>query len=44
VLAFAGLKMILGEVVHVPALVSVAIIVVCIGASLAASLWARRRP
>jgi tellurite resistance protein TerC len=44
VLAFAGLKMIVPDTwVHVPPLVSVAIIVVCIGVSVAASLVARSR-
>jgi tellurite resistance protein TerC len=44
VLAFAGLKMIVPDrVVHVPPLVSAAIILVCIGVSVAASLWARGR-
>jgi tellurite resistance protein TerC len=44
VLAFAGLKMIIPDSwVHVPPLVSVAIIVACIGLSVAASLRARSR-
>ncbi|MBN1208113.1 MAG: TerC/Alx family metal homeostasis membrane protein [Myxococcaceae bacterium] len=42
VLAFAGLKMVVPDSwVHVPPLVSVAIIVACIGLAVAASLWAR---
>ncbi|HEX8701635.1 MAG TPA: TerC/Alx family metal homeostasis membrane protein [Myxococcaceae bacterium] len=44
VLAFAGLKMIIPDsVVHVPPLVSVAIIVVCIGLSVVVSLRARSK-
>jgi len=44
VLAFAGLKMIVPDTwVHVPPLVSAAIILVCIGTSVAASLWSRAR-
>jgi tellurite resistance protein TerC len=43
VLAFAGLKMIGSDWVHVSPLLSVAIIVVCIGASVWASLHARKK-
>ncbi len=43
VLAFAGLKMILSEWVHVAPLVSVAIIVTCIGISVGLSVRARKR-
>ncbi|WP_257451184.1 TerC/Alx family metal homeostasis membrane protein [Archangium lipolyticum] len=43
VLAFAGLKMILAEWLEVPPLLSVGIIVVCIGLSVWASLHARKR-
>lgn len=43
VLAFAGLKMILSEWVHVAPLVSVAIIVTCIGISVGLSIRARKR-
>jgi tellurite resistance protein TerC len=44
VLAFAGLKMIVPDsVVHVPPLVSVAVIVVCIGISVIASLRSRAK-
>jgi tellurite resistance protein TerC len=43
VLAFAGLKMLLAPWLHVPPLISVAIIVVCIAAAVWASLRARRR-
>ncbi|MFY0572068.1 TerC/Alx family metal homeostasis membrane protein [Archangium lansingense] len=43
VLAFAGLKMVLSEWVHVAPLVSVAIIVTCIGISVGLSVRARKR-
>jgi tellurite resistance protein TerC len=43
VLAFAGLKMILAEWVKLPPLVSVGIIIACIGLSVWASLRARAR-
>ena len=43
VLAFAGLKMILSDWVHVAPLVSVAIIVTCIGISVGLSVRARKR-
>ncbi|WP_063934868.1 TerC/Alx family metal homeostasis membrane protein [Archangium violaceum] len=43
VLAFAGLKMILSEWVHVAPLVSVAIIVTCLGISVGLSVRARKR-
>ncbi|QSQ20758.1 TerC/Alx family metal homeostasis membrane protein [Pyxidicoccus parkwayensis] len=43
VLAFAGLKMVLGQWVHVPPLMSVGIIAALIGAAVWASLRARRR-
>lgn len=44
VLAFAGLKMIVPDRwVHVPPLASALVILVCIGAAVAASLWSRAR-
>jgi tellurite resistance protein TerC len=43
VLGFAGLKMITSDWVHVPPLLSVAIIVVCIGTSVMVSLHARKK-
>ena len=44
VLAFAGLKMIVPDQwVHVPPLISALVILVCIGAAVAASLWSRAR-
>ncbi|HEX8438933.1 TerC family protein [Archangium sp.] len=43
VLGFAGLKMIVSDWIHVPPLLSVAIIVVCIGASVWLSLHARKK-
>ncbi|HEX8824711.1 MAG TPA: TerC/Alx family metal homeostasis membrane protein [Archangium sp.] len=43
VLGFAGLKMILSEWIHVSPMLSVGIIVVCIGASVWASLHARKK-
>ncbi len=43
VLGFAGLKMIASDWVHVPPLLSVAVIVVCIGVSVWASLHARKK-
>lgn len=43
VLAFAGLKMLLSDWVHVPPLLSVGIILVCIGLSVWWSLRARKR-
>jgi tellurite resistance protein TerC len=43
VLAFAGLKMVLSDWIHVPPLLSVGIIVVCIGASVGLSVRSRKR-
>jgi tellurite resistance protein TerC len=43
VLAFAGLKMVLAEWLEVPPLLSVAIIVACLGLSVWASLYARKK-
>jgi tellurite resistance protein TerC len=43
VLAFAGLKLILAEWRHIPAALSIGIIVLCIGGSVWASLRARKR-
>lgn len=43
VLAFAGLKMLASDWVEIPPLLSVGVIVVCIGAAVLASLPARRR-
>jgi len=43
VLVFVGAKMLLMDLVHVPNLVSLAIIVVTLGAGSVASLWATRR-
>jgi len=43
VLAFAGVKMLITRWVHIPPLLSVAVIVLCIGAAVTASLVHRRR-
>jgi tellurite resistance protein TerC len=42
VLAFVGAKMLLADVFHVPVYVSLAVIAVCVGASIVASLWLTR--
>jgi tellurite resistance protein TerC len=44
VLALAGIKMIASRWVHVPALLSVGAIALCIAAAVVASLWRRPRP
>jgi tellurite resistance protein TerC len=43
VLGLAGVKMIISRWVHVPPLIAVAAIAVCIGGAVLASLWRRRR-
>jgi tellurite resistance protein TerC len=43
VLAFAGVKMLVTRWVHIPPLLSVAVIILCIGAAVTASLVHRRR-
>jgi TerC family integral membrane protein len=42
ILTFVGLKMVAADFVHVPIIVSLGVIVVALGVSIAASLW--RRP
>ncbi len=43
VLAFAGAKLVLSDWVEIPPVLSIGIIVLCIGAAIWTSLWARRR-
>jgi tellurite resistance protein TerC len=43
VLCFAGVKMLVNRWVHLPALVSLGVIVLVVGAAVAASLWRARR-
>ena len=42
ILTFVGLKMVAADFVHVPVIVSLGVIVVAIGVSIAASLWRRQ--